>query len=293
MAAYAPAPLLSGTVSSVSANWAGYVADSASSYTAVGATWTVPVPSATSQEREATDATWVGIGGVKTNDLIQSGTQAIIENGTAAYQAWYELLPDYQDIVPLNVSGGDSVTVKITEIGTDLWHISFVDNTTGGDYEKNVAYHSALSSAEWIEEMPVMDAGRFESYMPLDNFGTLTFTNGYTVANGTKESIAASGAQSLTMAAGRRSILAAPSALSDDSFSVTRQSGTAESALPTGTVVYAIGSGTNPAAAKTGSSGSARSPHRGRWSTSLTSGTPTVTSSNDGSTIVITFGWGN
>ena len=59
-------------VPNISGNWAGYVA-TGSSITSVTGSWTVPsagtVPPGLS-------ATWVGIGGYKTSDLIQAGTPA-------------------------------------------------------------------------------------------------------------------------------------------------------------------------------------------------------------------------
>ena len=187
------------TADTISANWSGYVADTVASYSSVGATWAVPAPSP-AENPLATDATWVGVGGVKTNDLIQAGTQAVIENGQVAYQAWYELLPQGQVILPIAIGGGDSVTVSLTQTGQGIWHLSFIDDTTGKEYGTDIAYNSSESSAEWVEERPVVEAGRMISYLPLDNFGIVNFTGGYTVADGTRESIAGAGATSMNMA---------------------------------------------------------------------------------------------
>src|SRR5205807_743579 len=60
-----------------SSNWSGYVANGGS-FTAVTATWVVPQVSATST---GADATWVGIGGLNSRDLIQAGTQASVGGG--------------------------------------------------------------------------------------------------------------------------------------------------------------------------------------------------------------------
>src|SRR4051812_46343961 len=59
---------------STSRNWAGYVADSGT-YTGVSGSWNVPTPSSS---EDGSNATWVGIGGVDSRDLLQSGTQAIV-----------------------------------------------------------------------------------------------------------------------------------------------------------------------------------------------------------------------
>src|SRR2546427_2616225 len=57
------------SVTSSSSNWSGYAANGGT-FTSVTATWTVPTVSATSS---GADATWVGIGGLESQDLIQAG----------------------------------------------------------------------------------------------------------------------------------------------------------------------------------------------------------------------------
>src|SRR6267378_2090041 len=98
------------SVTSSSSNWSGYAANGGA-FTSVTGTWTVPTVSATSS---GADATWVGIGGLTSNDLIQAGTQTMVDgSGTAEYSAWIEMLPQSSRNVPLSVSAGDSVTVTI------------------------------------------------------------------------------------------------------------------------------------------------------------------------------------
>src|SRR5437588_1264450 len=125
--ATAPVEPISSTTSS---NWAGYVADNTNTYSGVGATWDVRARSVSDTNEISTDATWVGIGGVKNHDLIQIGTQAVIQNGAIEYQAWYETLPDYQTIIPLTISAGDSVTATLSRQSSDSWHIMIKDNTS-------------------------------------------------------------------------------------------------------------------------------------------------------------------
>src|SRR5207245_6035126 len=63
------------TVGSTSRNWSGYVA-SGGTFTAVSATWTVPTVSASTSGTSArADATWVGIGGATSTDLVPAGTE--------------------------------------------------------------------------------------------------------------------------------------------------------------------------------------------------------------------------
>jgi hypothetical protein len=208
-----------------SENWSGYSV-AGTGYTAVGADWTVP--QVTASTSLAADATWVGIGGISRTDLIQAGTQAIVQNGTTTYQAWYELLPAASQAVPLEVRPGDSMSVSVTEQAGGAWVISFTDLTENTSYETTVAYNSSLSSAEWIEEMP-SDGSNF---VPLDNFGSVPFSQGFVVQNGIRMTVGAAGAQAITMITPSGVVLATPSSLGTDgaSFTVTRSDAASSSA---------------------------------------------------------------
>lgn len=206
----------------MSANWAGYVA-ARGKYTAVGATWVVPTVAASTTLM--TDVTWVGIGGSKTRDLIQAGTHGATQNGKIEYWAWYELLPDYQVSMPIAVKGGDTVTVSITEISRSLWLISFSNDTTGASYHTTAEYRSKYSSAEWIEEMPVVyNRDRARAYAPLSEFGSAAFSSAYAVVNGVRKDIDDLRAHAVTMVSktDKRVILATPSMIESGAFVVSR-----------------------------------------------------------------------
>ena len=202
--------------SSTSSNWSGYSA-TGGGYTAVTGTWTVPTVSATSA---GADATWVGIGGIDSNDLIQAGTQATVSGGELAYEAWIEMLPSSSRPVSLSVNPGDSVTVTLTQRGAIDWTIAMRNNTTGQRYGTMVTYRSSSSSAEWVQEAP--SAGR--GTIPLDDFGTLTFSAATAVRDGKTLDLRTLGAQAITMINGARQPLAQPSVIGADgsSFTVTR-----------------------------------------------------------------------
>ena len=211
-----PAPPEAGTNA---LNWAGYVA-TGGTYTSVSGSWLVPDVQSDTSENVA-DATWVGIGGVNSRDLLQAGTEALPDgNGNLVYQAWMEMLPQDSKVVPLRVSAGDSVTVSITEESKGTWDVAFYNATTGKSYSATVNYSSSFSSADWIEEMPVEVGG----VIGLDNFGTLRFTSGYAIKNGQPVTIASSGARPLTMNNAEGEAVATPSVLSSDgsSFTVAR-----------------------------------------------------------------------
>ncbi|VVB95034.1 Peptidase A4 family protein [uncultured archaeon] len=212
-------------VTNVSNNWAGYVA-TGGSFTSVTGSWIVPEVNAT---QTSADATWVGIGGTTHNDLIQTGTQAIVNNnGRISYQAWYEMLPGNSRKIPLSINPGDSITASIVQQSTNQWTISLRDDTTGQNYQTTVTYASSLSSAEWIEEMPVL--GR--SFIPLDNFGSVQFSALSTVKDGKALTPAQANAHTIVMDNYLGQALAQPSALGSDgaSFTVSRTDSTSSQA---------------------------------------------------------------
>ncbi len=205
----------------VSQNWSGYAA-TGGTYTAVSGSWTVP--EFTPDSPAGADAAWVGIGGVNATDLIQAGTQQTVSgNGSTQYQAWVETLPQASHPVPLTVNPGDSVSISITQDPRNQtqWQVAFTNNTSGQTYNVTEHYTSSMSSAEWIEEAPSAARGR---QLPLDNFGSISFSQGSTVKDGQSLSIASSGAKPITMVSRGNRQVARPSTLASDgaSFTVTQ-----------------------------------------------------------------------
>jgi hypothetical protein len=236
------------TSATTSHNWSGYVA-AHGSFTGVTGTWTVPQPSS-STTTAGVGATWVGIGGVTSQDLIQAGTQDVTVGGQHQFQSWIEMLPAASQQVPLAVAPGDSITVSINESapGSGVWSIVMKNNTTGQSYQTTVQYRSSQSSAEWIEEAPANVSGNATTITPLDNFGTVSFSGATAIENGQTVDMAQSGAQGVTMVNSANQALAVPSAIGSDgsSFSVTRTSAPA-STTPVGRVRGQRGGGTPPA----------------------------------------------
>ncbi|MDB5265722.1 MAG: Peptidase family [Parcubacteria group bacterium] len=229
--AYAQTAPNTGTGSSgTSSNWSGYAA-AGGNYTGVNGSWTIPAASPISGTKLSADAAWVGIGGLTTKDLIQAGTESEVQNGSVIYQAWYEALPAGQVQVPVTVHAGDKVTVSLNETSTNVWHLIFTNTTTGNAYQTDINYSSSQSSADWIEEMPVGQFGTTSSYVPLDMFGTIQFSNAYDTTNGNVQTLTSGGALPLTMMNTNRQALATPSSIGTDaeSFSVARTNATVSS----------------------------------------------------------------
>ncbi|MDB5225735.1 MAG: hypothetical protein JWL87_687 [Candidatus Adlerbacteria bacterium] len=205
----------------LSGNWSGYVA-TRDKYTGVGATWTVPALAATTTLM--TDVAWLGIGGSKSKDLIQAGTQGAVQNGKTQYWAWYELLPDYQVVVPFKVAAGDRVSASLFEITPGFWHLSFFNLTTGAEFQKALEYRSKYSSVEWIQEMPkVFSKDSVQLYAPLSEFGSVTFSNAFAIVNGKYKSAEDARARAVTMVSKQGKVpLATPSEIEEGTFTVVR-----------------------------------------------------------------------
>jgi hypothetical protein len=181
---------------SESQNWSGYAATEGG-YTGVSATWTAS--DVASGSPAGVDAAWVGIGGVKSRDLIQAGTQRVVlGNGATRHEAWVELLPGASEKVPLTVRPGDAIRVSISQQEPKLWLIAFTNISSGQTYQVTKRYASSLSSAEWIEEVPSSGRGRT---LPLNNFGTIRFSQASAVRGTQMLTIADSGAHAVTMTA--------------------------------------------------------------------------------------------
>ncbi|HVU60458.1 MAG TPA: G1 family glutamic endopeptidase, partial [Mycobacteriales bacterium] len=104
-------PLHGGTTTSL--NWAGYAVTPASGgITAVNSTFTVP---SVSLLPPGFAATWTGIGGYNTSDLVQAGVSEMTlpDNPLLGpqYGAWYEILPAAETPID-NCTGDPACTVK-------------------------------------------------------------------------------------------------------------------------------------------------------------------------------------
>ena len=209
-------PVHGGTASSL--NWSGYAVTPGSGVTGVNSTFTVP---SAGLDPPGFAATWDGIGGYNTSDLIQAGveSQSVPSNPLlgSQYYAWYELLPASETPISgcssdpnCTVTPGDHVSVDIHNVSGDTWSISLTD-AGKWSWSKNVTYSSSESSAEWILEAPTLVAQTV-----LANVGTVPFgpTSTYT-AGGATHTIAAGDPTQIDLGTGVVNE-ATPSALASD-----------------------------------------------------------------------------
>lgn len=187
-------PTHGGTADSL--NWSGYaVTPTGGGITAVSSTFTVP---SAGLAPPGFAATWTGIGGYNTSDLIQAGTaeDSAPSNPLLGdqYYAWYELLPASETQITgctgdanCTVTPGDNITVSIGQVSGDTWSISMTD-AGKWSWSQNVTYTSSESSGEWILEAPTLVAQTLLANVGTVHFGpTSTYTAGgvtHTIAEG-------------------------------------------------------------------------------------------------------------
>ena len=170
-----------------SSNWSGY-AVTGNGYTAASGTWVVPSVSAT---RKATySSNWVGIDGFNNSSLIQTGTESDWYSGSAHYDAWWEILPAAETVIPsLSVRPGDTMTASVVKGSGTSWTITIRDVTTGKSFTTVQAYNGPGTSAEWVEEAPTVGG----HIAPLAHYSSPDTFDPGTVNNGNPNLVAADG----------------------------------------------------------------------------------------------------
>ena len=161
-------------------NWSGYVLPK-DQISSISGSFIVPEISSSDSPVNSANSTWLGIGGTKSSDLIQTGVQSMNINGTIENSAFYEILPASTVYIPnFSVNGGDEITSSISLISQNNWQIELDNITSGQTFKKDISYISSQSSAEWIEE----DPSSLNNELPFDDFRNTTFSN--LVVNGQK-----------------------------------------------------------------------------------------------------------
>lgn len=158
-----------------SSNWSGYAVTN-TTYTSATGNWTVPTVSGSGSHFSSQ---WVGVDGFSNSDLIQTGTEADVQNGTASYDAWWEILPAAETVISgMTIHPGDSMTGTVQKSTSRRWVITLTDNTTGQSFSTTQRYSGPGTSAEWIEEATEVNG----SIGTPPRFTTFSFTN--STANG-------------------------------------------------------------------------------------------------------------
>ncbi|MEY2398185.1 MAG: hypothetical protein QOJ00_1359 [Actinomycetota bacterium] len=140
-----------------SLNWAGYYTNAAPNQPISQASTLVVTPEP-KVVPPTLSASWVGIGGAQSTDLIQAG---VAYGRARGYYAWYEMLPASMVRITSGCSGdascavtfGDHIAVNIQFVGNNAWNIA-VTNVGKWSWSQTFDYASSMSSVEWIYEAP-------------------------------------------------------------------------------------------------------------------------------------------
>jgi hypothetical protein len=191
-----------------SRNWSGYIGSNAY-YSGVSALIQTPVARG-QQSTPSAVASWVGIGGTTSTDLIQAGVEVDTSGPIAQYHAWFETLPQPSRTVALQIGPGDWVFVDIQELASDLWQVTIVDGQQV--FQRQIQYPSSHSSAEWIVEDPSVSSG----LVPLAAVTGANFAKMMAIANGQPTVPVQLSPQTTVLVGAMGQILASPSPLGQD-----------------------------------------------------------------------------
>jgi hypothetical protein len=189
-----------------SASWAGYyLSGAAGAYSSVSASFTVPTAKCTSTGSQYA-AFWVGLDGVTSASVEQTGIEADCISDTASYFGWYELYPAPPVDFSNAISPGDSMSASVTFTGTTTYTLVLKDNTAGWSHTVTKSESGlARSSAEVVTSGP--DNGGTGA--TLTDFGKITYSD--CAVNGTSMGTQSPTAVEMVDAAGH--VMVSPSAM--------------------------------------------------------------------------------
>jgi peptidase A4-like protein len=181
-------------------NWSGYVATHQPGkkvvYKSVTGTWTVPTATCSKKQGPSSSAAWVGIGGYKTTNQEEVGTNSnCSKKGKPVYFAWFELVPylSYQTFPNIShkVAAGDTITGLVRILNYRFVRLEVKDVTRGWDFVKTINFSSQdTTTADWVMEAPATCVLYTCQEASLTNFGSITMRNISAVGNGATGTLA-------------------------------------------------------------------------------------------------------
>jgi hypothetical protein len=210
-----------------SSNWFGYnqgtLEQGSKLFNSVAGDWTVPTATQHTAGQAENSSDWIGIGGgcidagctATDSTLIQTGTEQDVDStGKASYSAWWELVPAPSlTITSMTVSAGDHMHASLAEVvpNSNVWTISITDVTKGQTFTQTVPYTSTHTTAEWIEETPLL-IGTNAGFAALPNLTSPAFDLATT--NGAPANLKAS--EEMNLIDSNSNVIGAPSAPDPD-----------------------------------------------------------------------------
>ena len=222
-----PARLLTGVGHATTArtNWSGYATyGNGTSFTSVKGRWIQPSASCPTSKAQYSSF-WVGLDGYTSNSVEQTGTDAdCVGANRPTYYAWYEMYPAALVNLSLKISQGDVISARVSASGKSFT-VFIKDVTTGQSFTTTKSVSgAALSSAEWIAEVPSTCPHNCK-VLPLADFGVVRFSGSYTTGDGHAGTISdpAWSNDKIVMVTNGGGVRAQPSALNSagTAFSVT------------------------------------------------------------------------
>jgi hypothetical protein len=174
---------------STSGNWAGYgISGPKGSVTDVKGTWVVPsIVGSCPKTATYSAAFWVGIDGMNSSTVEQTGMDLVCYHGAVSYYSWREFYPLNYISLTVVVHAGDKMSAEVSyKTSTGVFTTTLTDVTTGKSSSHSRTFPSAKrSSAEWIVE----DDSGGGSSGGLTHFSKVTFRNAQATISGTTGSI--------------------------------------------------------------------------------------------------------
>src|SRR5512142_934345 len=151
-----------------SGNWAGYVLPSAAGgSTGVSSEWQQAGLTCTDPNAVTYVSYWVGLDGLSSPSVEQTGTLGVCNGTTASYYAWYEMYPDPPVYYSDQVYGGELMFSAVIYNGNDSYTLNLQGlNLNWAESVTITRPGLARSSAEVITEAPSSGGG----ILPLADF---------------------------------------------------------------------------------------------------------------------------
>jgi hypothetical protein len=196
-------------------NWSGY-ADTGAVFTQASGAWVQPAVHC-ARAKPGFSAFWVGIDGLGSPTVEQTGTEAVCIGRQTSYDAFYELYPASAVVLDTStypVTPGDTLAAEVA-VGSGTTFTITLSSSRGWTFTTTGSAPSAdRSSAEWIAEAPSLCLLSQCTVLPLANFGTVAFTHASATSTTVTGSISGFPHDQIVMVNKKKVIKASPSALS-------------------------------------------------------------------------------
>ncbi|HEY5987301.1 MAG TPA: G1 family glutamic endopeptidase [Streptosporangiaceae bacterium] len=183
--AFASALTANSVLTATSTNWAGYAASyGTTTFRSVSAHFTVPYLDCkgVTATNGAWSSHWVGLDGLTSLTVEQTGVDARCDGGSPIYEAWWEMFPNGMHLVSIAVHPGNAINMSVNySSSTHAFTLTLSNTTTGQKFTHKASCPSGSTcvrnSAEVISEAPALTSGGGFTIMPLADFQAVNFAN--------------------------------------------------------------------------------------------------------------------